>query len=458
MEVIIEHKKTPIVKKTDVIVIGGGPGGIGAALASARNGAKTVLIERYGFLGGMITSGLVRWWPIDKLIPLKAYGETRPLQGGIIKDFIQELVNMGGAVDPSAGYQSARGFDAYLPSDPEIVKIATQNVLEGAGVEIILHSLAVDVVKEGDQVKGVIVENKSGRQAILATIVIDASGDGDMAAAAGAEYEKVEKTIMTLNASFGNVDVEKAIEYARGGKGDLDSLADQAIRSGDWVADGKKVLPEVPQVKVTHLVVQDPRKDPPNWYRKRESAGWMGHFVGDCTNVNDLTKAELTTRKGVLAVLDFYRKYVPGYENAYLAYTGMHIGIRESRRILGGYLLTADKDIKLGLKHGDTIGKCRTGDPYNLDKYTPDLSPVFDIPYRCIVPRSINGLITAGRCISIDHKAALLLCPRDLCTCVVVGQAAGTAAALSVKSKVEPRDLDVGVLQETLRSQDANLG
>ena len=172
----------------------------------------------------------------------------------------------------------------------------------------------------------------------------------------------------------------------------------------------------------------------------------------------DLTKAELTTRKSLLPILNFFREYVPGYEKAYLSYTATQIGVRESRRVLGDYVLTADKDIEEGLVHEDVITKSRLLPIKGWSAYTPERTPAFDVPYRCIVPKVIDNILVAGRCISIDHKAAVMGAPRDIATCICLGQAAGTAAALSVRSKVRPRELPIADLQRTLKMQGANLG
>jgi len=457
MDFINEQKKTPVVRKVDVVVVGGGPAGFGAAVAAATSGAETLLIERYGFLGGMLTGGLVVWLPIDKLVPLKESGETKALQGGIIQDLVKRLVDVGGAIDPSVAYQAQVGLETYFPTDPEIMKVVLQNMIEESGANLLLHSFAVDVVKEANEIKGVIIESKSGRQAILANVVIDASGDADMAAAAGAEYEKFEKPLMmSLMGTMANVDVEKAIKYSREeGREEFDRLVDEAIKKGELVISEKKVLPESPPVTVTPPLVLDPNNLTSNWYRRGEAGGWLESAFGDCTNVNDLTRAEITTRKTILSIMNFFRKYVPGYERAYMVYTGTQIGLRESRRVLGGYFLTADKDMGEGLKHSDVIVKCRSGGP--RDMALTARAPIFDIPYRCIVPKVVDRLLVAGRCISVDHKAATLLSPRDESTCMCLGQAAGTAAALSIKRKVKPRNLDIKILQETLKKQGANL-
>ena len=457
------ERQTPVMRKVDVVVIGGGPGGFGAAVAAARNGAETLLIERYGFLGGMLTGGMVRWLPIDKLIPFESYGETRPLQGGIVQELVARLVDEGGAIDPSAAYHSYPYLPAsiYTVTDHEISKVVLADMLEESKAEILLHSFSVDVVKEGNEIKGVIIESKSGRQAILADSVIDASGDADIAAAAGAEYDKAgERLPFSFSFFMANVDIEKAKEYGRHDRESierLNSLVTKAIKDGNLHISGvTKVLPELPTIRIFSMVCDD-SACPPNWYRRGEAGAWAESLKGDATNVHDLTRAELTAQRTSLERARFFRRYVPGYENSYLAYTNTTMGLRESRRVLGGYFLTADGDMRQGLKHNDVIVKSRTSG-LGLPTYTPERAPVFDIPYRCIVPKVIDGLLVAGRCISVDHKAAMLLSPRDECTCMCLGEAAGTAAALSIKKKVRPRDLDINVLQEALKKQGANLG
>lgn len=452
MEFIIERKKTPVLRKVDVVVVGGGPAGFGAAVAAARNGAETLLVERYGFLGGMLTAGLVIYLPIDKLAPLEEFGETKALQGGVIQELVQRLVDAGGGFEPASAYKVQTGFQTHFPTDPEIMKVVLQEMMEESRANLLLHSFAVDVVKDGNEVKGIIIESKSGRQAVLADRVIDASGDADMAAAASAEYEKYpEPLMMSIMCTMANVDL--AVASRAGAREEFSRLVDEATNKGELNLNEKKVLPEVPEFKLRPLIMLYPGRIPENWHRRGEAMNMIESTYGDCTNVQDLTRAEMVTRRGLLQVVKFLRKHVPGYERAYLAYTGTQVGVRESRRVLGTYYLTADQDMKGGLKHNDVIVKCRSGSPSNLSLCGPKHAPVFDIPYGCIVPKVIDGLLVAGRCISIDHKAATLLSPRDESTCMCLGQAAGTAAALSITKKVQPRDLDVSILQKSLREQ-----
>jgi len=257
-------REIPVMRKVDVVVVGGGPGGFGAAIAAARNGAETLLIERYGFLGGMLTGGLVNWLPFDKLVPVEAYGETRALQGGVVEELIERLVDIGGAIAPAE-----MGDRTMFPTDPEIDKIVLIEMLEEARAEILLHALVVGVVKDGKRVKGVIIESKSGRQAILADIVVDASGDADVAAFAGAEYDKADNPLMmTLMGFFGNVDAEKAAEYVgRDNRGKFNKLVDEAVKRGGLTISEKQLLPEIPPFKLSPLQVFDPEKTTSNWYR-----------------------------------------------------------------------------------------------------------------------------------------------------------------------------------------------
>ena len=453
-------REIPVLRKVDVAVVGGGPAGFAAAVAAARNGAKTLLIERYGFLGGLLTGGLVRWLPVYLLAPMEAYDESRALQGGIVGELVERLVDLGGAVAPSVTPLVEIGGRINFPTDPELDKIVLVEMLEEAGAEILLHALVVGALKDDERVTGIIIESKSGRQAILADIVVDASGDADVAAFAGAEYDKADRPLMmSLQGFFGNVDEERASEFfSKNDPGKFNELVDEAARKGELAISQKQVLPEMPPARLSTLKMFDPQRTPSSWYRVGEAGGKLESYFGDCTNVLDLTKAELSTRKSLLPILNFYRKHIPGYERAYLSYTATQIGGRESRRILGEYVLTADKDIKEGLMHEDVITKCRTGSAKSLSEYNPESAPVFDIPYRCLVPKVVDNLLVAGRCISIDHKAATLVSPRDIATCICLGQAAGTAAAQSIASKVRPRELPIDTLQQTLRFQGANLG
>ena len=466
-DLIIEKERfTPIRAKTDVVVAGGGPAGFATAIASARNGAETLLIERYGFLGGMITAGLVTGLPINLLVPLQ--GEEKPLIGGVAKELVDRLTREEATIDPiEAQRLSGRyaGFSLHQPCDPEVVKYVMQEMALEAGVKLLLHTFIVDAVVEDGTVKGVIVENKSGRQAILAKLVVDATGDGDVAASAGATFEQTkDSTVLpvTITWYMNNVDTLKAREYLNNDPGFSNLILKHKDEVPSSIIEAKEVLPltgrpSKPSLGAGYTELPSDLSTRYNQLiRKGQWRIWGPHIFGcDITNAEELTEVEVKTRRDAMKLVAFLKKYAPGFENAYLALTATHIGIRESRRIIGGYQLTHE-DIFGGSRFKDVVARSRTGE--RIDGKTMWTQPAFDIPYRCLVPRTIDGLLVSGRCISLTHEAAALLSPRDLVTCFAIGQATGTAAFMATKENIRPRDLTVSRLQKLLSEQGANLG
>jgi len=460
MDEFIEEpeKKTPILKKVEVVVVGAGPAGFGAAMAAARNHADTLLVERYGFLGGGFTAQGVTELPVWLLTPNEAYGDKRPVVGGVIHEVIERLDQLGGVIKPLDWLKYKPGGESlWAELDPEMMKWVMLDMLQSAGVKLLLHSIVVSAVVENNKVKGVIVESKSGRHALLADVVVDATGDGDVAASAGAPYEKARGRLlaMTLQSKIANVNMEKAAKDPNLASSSLS----EAIQRGELPPAGPKMLTEDPG---PGMIGVWPLKIGPwygRWLRKGEVNIWGPHSPGDCTDVLDLTEAEVSTRTKLLSYVEHLRRRVPGFEDAYLSWTPAQIGLRESRRILGEYFLTGDRDIEEGRTHDDVVVRSRRGDIGFLGVTglpllsRENLGPTFDIPYRCLLPLKIDGLLTSGRCISIDHKAATYFAPRDEATCMALGEAAGTAAALSSRKAVKPRDLDIGELQERLRGQ-----
>jgi hypothetical protein len=452
-EYVIEpERKIPVRGKFDVIVVGGGSAGIGSAIAAARNGARTLLIEKYGFLGGMLTAGLVVGIHTDKLIPLEKFGETKPLLGGIANELLAKLITVGGAVEPSVWLKYTKVRSNYIPTDPELLKIVAQKMVREAGVELLYHSLGVAAFVDQKRVKGVFIENKSGREAVLADIVVDATGDGDISASAGAAYEISDKTLpMTLMVLLGNVNLEKAKEYYPGSSA-LKEVIGKAIEQGfakESILPERPVAPPLP-VRFVYLPPGEMEK---YWQRAGETHGWAANFRGNCTDINDLNQAEIDTKERLMPLIEFLRSNISGYEKCYLLASGTQIGTRESRRIIGDYMLTLKRDIDQARKHVDNIcrGRRNRGDSLN------DADAAFDIPYRCLYPKEIDGLIVSGRCISIDHPAGLVIAIRDGIQTLGIGQAAGVAAALAARKKVQPRHLDIQLLQDTLISQGMNL-
>jgi len=425
-------RNTPILDKVDVLVVGGGPAGIVAAIASARNSASTMLIERFGFLGGMATTGL----------PLHAFVSPDGTQ--VIKGIPQEIVNRLIKNNGSPGHMpgtiishTMRG--STTPVDPEVFKQVAFEMLEETNVKMLLYTLAVDGIVQNNIVNGAILENKSGRQAVLAKVVIDASGDGDIAAKCGAPFEIGRKKDgltqpPSLMFTLANVDTEKSDAFP---KEKLFQLTQEANQRGELPA---------PVNQLWYFTIQ------------RGIVAVNGTRVNkvDGTQVLDLTRAEIELRKQIPKVVSFLKRSVPGFESSVLVGTGPIIGVRETRRIIGEYTLTGE-DVLEAKQFEDQIAKSG----YFLDIHNPNGAGVrrayvrngasYGIPYRCLIPKKIDNLIVAGRCISTTFEAHAST--RVMGPCMAVGQAAGTAAALSIKEGVPPRKLDVKKLRQVLLEQ-----
>ena len=405
-----EVLETPIVGRYQVIIAGGGPSGLIAALAAARSGANTLLIERYGFLGGNATAGLMTCYngfrnqrPPEQLQTVK----------GITAEYIAEIVRLGGTAD-SDNYAKQFPHDVRkgdLPYcigfDPEAAKIAALNMIKKDGVNLRLHSWVVGPMLQDRQVTGVIVESKSGRQGIAADIVIDATGDGDIAARAGAPFmspaDKGDRMGMSLM-------------YVLGGM--TSSVKDSGgIRLGDRVVK------------------------------------WGPGFSGDGLDVENLTRAEVETRLKLWDQVQGLRKE-PGKESVYLSQIATGIGVRETRRILGEYVVTEQDAIK-GTHFPDVVAISSNPMPSYHGQRFFFSHEGFDIPYRSLVPKKIEGLVLTGRCISCEQGP--FQSARSMAPAMAVGHASGCAAALAAKGDIAPRKLDVTALQKLLVSQNAEL-
>ena len=420
-----------IESKTDVIVVGGGPTGIAAATAAAHSGADTLLIERYGFLGGMISAGYVNWLCGSH----NQHGEQ--IVKGVFQDIFDKLVKLG-----ASDGKVITGIKSFsrVPFDPELFKYAALDLVEEAGVNLLLHSFVSDAIVEDNVIKGITVHNKSGTQILRADVIVDATGDADIAASAGAPYEKAKEGQMqalTLQPRVGNVDIDKFDK---------------------WRAETPH-HPDFPQLEP--LLTKEPTirgagyigfTYSPNQKKRREVIVNTMAILKDASNAKELTEAEVEARKLILPLIKFLKEEVPGFENSYLIDTAPQIGTRESRRIVGEYTLTVD-DIKQGRRFKDVIGRCSSP----MDFHKPDglliiwLESDYDIPYRCLVPQKIDNLLVGGRCVSVEHEALASI--RVMIPCMATGQAAGAAAALAVKDKVPPRKLDVSKLQKALLDQ-----
>jgi len=438
--------------EAEVVVVGGGSAGIAASIAAARNGAKTVLLERYGFLGGTATAGLVGPF----MTCYSSDGEEQVI-AGIMQELIDRMASEGGAVDPSET-EAGSAWSSFIelghahvtPFDPESLKATALQMIREAGVEIRFHSSFIDVCIEEDNISQLFFHDKLGLGAIKAKIWIDATGDGDLAKRSGVPFllgRESDGKMMpaTLFLRIGNVDDEKVEEWHRKhkkihpGERLFECIVQEARAEGSW---------SIPREYI-------------NIYREPAPGIWRVNTTRihdiDGTNPEDLTRAEISARRQVKELMHFFRTKCPGLENVLLLATGSHIGIRETRHICGEYMLT-EKDVLEGRRFDDGIARCA----YPIDIHDPvgtrgRLEGIganyYEIPYRCLVPEKIKNLLLSGRNISADHGASAS--SRVIPPCYATGQAAGTAAALALRDNVEVSRVGVSELQQLLREQGA---
>jgi hypothetical protein len=450
MEIFIPGQSIPVVKEVDVVVAGGGPAGYAAALASARSGAATLLIERYGFLGGVGTNSLVAGFASG------FHDGERLIIGGIYQETREALYHKGALLKT----------DNFEPFDPDALAFHYMKALVNAGVELRLHTLVTDVVMEGDRIGAILVESKSGKQAIRAKTFIDATGDGDVSARAGVPYEigrPNDGLMQPLSMMFavGGVDGE---QLAR----EIDPIEGGPFNrhiSGMNHVIFERQEERVKQAKAQGYLMHVPRKD--------IAIAWMLPGRPDVvyfnmtriqgvngTHVEDLTRAELEGRLQVEEALKFLKDCMPGFANSYLQRVACQAGIRESRRIKGVYTLT-EQDV-LGLKQfDDVVAQAHymidIHDPKGHGTHTHHLKKgtSYDIPYRCLVPSRVSNLLISGRCISATHEAFSSL--RVMSISMALGEAAGTAASLCCKHNLSPGELNPEWLQRELLVKGAIL-
>ena len=441
--------------EADVVVVGAGPAGIHAALAAGRGGAKTVLVERYGFAGGMSTAALVYPW--------MTFHTTEGKQ--VIKGTAQEMVDRLTALNASPGHvRDTCGFvHTITPFHPEVYKVLAVDMLKEAGVRLLFHSFVDAVSVKDNHINAVTLTTKSGRIELRGRIFIDTSGDADLAYLSGAPFLQGREgdhltQPMTMKFRMRGVDLAKVKKYIIEHpdefyrKTPFDELPNLYLSAVQGFYKHWKEA-DLPIKRDQVLFFSGPEAD--------EVLVNMTRIQGlDGTNVEDLTLAEELGRKQVLMVADFMTKSLPGFEAASISQVGAQIGIRESRRIEGQYKLTME-DVVEGKKFEDVIA--RSG--YPIDVHAPsgnnvDVSWIegdgaYDIPYRCLLPQTIDNLIVGGRCISTSHEA--LGTTRLSPSCMATGQAAGTAASLAVKHNVTPQNVSINELQELLRQNGALL-
>ncbi|HUV06724.1 MAG TPA: FAD-dependent oxidoreductase [Spirochaetia bacterium] len=442
----------PVKIDCDVLVVGGGTAGIAAAVASARHGASTVLIEQYNCVGGMATVGLVGPF----MTSYDTEGKEQIVKG-VFEELVQRMVKAGGAIHPSevpAGVDHSsfihEAHHNVTPFDPEIMKYEAMEMLLEAGVEVKLHTRLVRVLMKDGAIEHVVFSDKSGLGLAHASVFVDATGDADVAAFSGAPYEKGRKEDgklqpATMFLRIGNVNDEKVRAWVREMKSE-ERLFTSAVAKAREEGNFPEGLP----------------RESVGMYRQPRKGEWRintSRVLGiDGTDPDSLTRAEIEGRRQAIGLMKFFNEYCYGLEDAYLIDTANQVGIRETRRIKGLYTLTKE-DVQEARKFEDAIARYS----FFLDIHNPAGAGqetaqrlfitggrYFEIPYRCLVPQKVDNLLVCGRSISADHHAngATRIMP----ACFATGQAAGTAAAQAVKDKCRPADTDVGKLQAALRN------
>lgn len=455
MDEQVDYRRTlNVFSETEVLVVGAGPAGLGAAIASSRNGAKTLLVERHGYLGGNLTAGLVG----PCMTSFSLDGEQQLIKG-VFDEFVRRMEKIGGALHPSrvdAGTDYCGfieyGHDKVTPFSPEAAKQVAMETCEEAEVDLLLHTFVVDTIVEENAVTGVVVANKSGLAVIRAGTTVDCSADADVAARAGVPFDMGREgdgltQPLTLFFRVANVDDDTVRQYVTDHPEDYRpyaSLVKEAREAGEFTIPRKGI----------------------GLYRTLEPGVWRINTTRiqrlDGTSAADLTRGEIEGRHQVMELLSFFRTWLPGFEHCTLLDTASQIGVRETRRIRGEYTLTLD-DLSTGRQFDDVI--TLAGYPVDIHSPTDDgggvgdgyeTANVYQIPYRSLVPENREHLLVAGRCISATHEA--MAATRVMPPAFAMGEAAGTAAAIAAEYRVSPRNVDISLLQRVLVRQGAFLG
>jgi FAD dependent oxidoreductase len=448
-------REIPVLDETDVLVAGGGPAGIAAAVAAARSGARTRLVERFGFLGGNLTAGLVG----PCMTSFSLDGQEQLIRG-VFDEFVRRMEKNGGAMHPSRTHAGdayagfiVYGHDKVTPFEPEAAKTTAQEMCLEAGVELRLHSFVADAVVRDGRVAGVVTVSKSGMEMLPATVTVDCSADADVAAAAGVPFHYGRDSDglaqpMSVFFRIGGVDDEAVERYVRAHPDDFrpfESIVTKAREEGRFPSPRRGV----------------------GMYRTLRPGVWRintTRVLGrNGTDVADLTAGEVEGRDQVQALMTFFREYLPGFARCELVDTATMIGVRETRRIEGEYRLELS-DLQSGRHFDDTIALCAypvdihdpTGAGGGVDESAVRTANIYEIPYRSLVPVGVDGLLVAGRSLSASHEA--LAAVRVMPPAFAMGEAAGTAASLAARAGIAPRNIDITELRHALRSQGAYLG
>lgn len=451
---------TGFTQEYDVVIVGGGLSGAMAAIAAGRNGARTLLVERNANLGGIIASGLVG--------PLQTFHTAgEQLITGLPEEMVQRLIKRGWS--PGHVYDMTGFVPTVTPVCAEGVKLILEEMALEAGVDLGFHLTLVDVEKNGQEIESLVLHSKNGFQEVKGQSYTDATGDGQLLYLAGADYEVGRERdqrpqAMTLMFQVGGVDLRDVREYIKNHPEDM-VLAEKTMGLEPWefpyicacgffskIAEAKdKGEYSLPRDRVLFFELPYPGEVTVNMTRVIDY---------DPLNVKELARAEVAGRKQVSEALAFLRKYIPGFTHSYLRIIGAHIGIRESRRLVGAYKLT-EKDLVEQVSFEDRVVRGF----YPIDIHSPDSAGMnytylpsgasYTIPYRSLYTPAIKNLLVTGRCISVTHEALASIRVGPIVA--ALGQAAGTAAALATKENIFPVELSVAKLQTSLKRQGINI-
>lgn len=445
-------RELEVIKEVDVLIVGGGTAGSVATIASARQGVKTLVVESFGFLGGSVSAGLVT--PM-----MQNHINKEPLNKGIGEEINQRLLKEGNIDNWEQ--------DASYWINPELNKYVLEDMCLESGAEILYYTNFSEPILEDNKIIGVIVENKAGRKAIIAKRVIDATGDADVAFKVGVPCESGRlkdglNQAMSVRFIMGNVNVKKLSNFLTSIDPENKFEINYPLVHAAFTSGGDWPLNEIAKKAIKDGVLEEEDED---YFQLFSIPGREGEITFNCPRISnrvkgtdpfDLTNAQIVGKKKIRRLIKFCKKYLPGFENAHIILTAPMVGVRETRRIVGEYVLTVD-DIKNHKKFEDGIAR----NNYPIDIHKPkredNQSVTFEeiskkdyheIPYRCLVPKIIDNLLVAGRCISATFEAQSSI--RIQPNCRAFGEAAGLATALSIKENISPRKFDGKKLKQII--------
>lgn len=411
--VTLPQTRVPVLAAVDVLVCGGGPAGVAAAVAAGRMGAHTLLLERYNHLGGLATGGQV--------ILLPPFADTgRPIIGGIGLEIRERLVARG-----AAGWNRVTDHSHY---DPEALKTLCLEMLQEAGARVLLHSWCADVLVEGSQLCGVVTLSKAGYQAYAAKVIVDATGDLDVGARAGAECEKSDGGV-GVPFRIGGVDIARWQQARREEPERVQAVHGKAQAAGGW----------------ERFLGLDPVATPTS----QHDVVWANNFVRVANGLDpdELTLLEIEGRQMAQRALEVLRAEMPGFERAWIVDFATQTGVRYTRRLVGEYVLTQQDVSQFDFRHPESVAR---GNDFRRQ------GVAYDIPRGALISRNVPNLLSAGRCISCTHEALEPL--REIHVCWATGQAAGVLAALAAEQGGAPQEVAITHLRQELTRQGAVVG